>query len=296
MKKFFLMIIGMVTALSVQAQGQFTLAEGDQFQAGAQVTSVPQITLTFGKEGSADFKAAKADTKVDGYTAYTEGNGNNGEKEDGTFYLFAPEKDGQVTVAVVLNADKKFFVEEDGTALSSFNGIKVTEKYYGTFTFSVSSGKTYKVYCSGSKLGFYGFSYKVATDLAEVVSDCMYKQGDARSYTIELEAGGLYKLSAPIITNRGLTITSPKNNPATIDASTNTNAFILMDKNPVFPANAKSFYDLEGITIQNLILKGVNSYIFYDNGITYAFSNFTLENCLVEMTNTKEFNAVRNIE
>ena len=292
MKKFFLMIMGMVIALSVQAQGQFVLAEGDQFQAGAQVTTVPQITLTFGKEGSADFKAAKADTKVDGYTAYTEGNGNNGEKEDGTFYLFAPEKDGQVTVAVVLNADKKFFVEEDGTALSSFNGIMVTEKYYGTFTFSVSSGKTYKVYCSGSKLGFYGFSYKVATDLAEVVSDCMYMQGGARSYTIELEAGGLYKLSAPIITNRGLTITSPKNNPATIDASSNTGAFILMDKTPTSTKTAKNFYEVEGVTIQNLIIKGVNSYLFYDNNIAYAFNNFALENCLVEMTNTGEFNAV----
>lgn len=117
------------------------------------------VTLTFGEEGGADFKAYKADSHVEGYTAFTEGNGTNGNKAGGTFYTIKPDKDGIVEVAVVLNADKAFFVEEDGTALADYNGIKKDAKYYGTFVFEVKAQKNYKFYCSGSKLGFYGFKY-----------------------------------------------------------------------------------------------------------------------------------------
>jgi hypothetical protein len=62
-------------------------------------------------------------------------------------------------VGVVLNAGKSFFVLEDGTALADYNGVKVDEKLYGTYKFNVAAAKTYKVYCTGSKLGFYGFNY-----------------------------------------------------------------------------------------------------------------------------------------
>ena len=50
-------------------------------------------------------------------------------------------------------------IEEDGTALADYNGITKDEKYYGTFTFAAKAGKNYKVYCAGSKLGFYGFKF-----------------------------------------------------------------------------------------------------------------------------------------
>ena len=38
---------------------------------------------------------------------------------------------------------------------------RILQKYIGTYEFEVKAGKSYKVYCDGSKLGFYGFSYKV---------------------------------------------------------------------------------------------------------------------------------------
>ena len=62
-------------------------------------------------------------------------------------------------MAVALNADKSFFIEEDGTALADYNGIKKDEKFYGTFSFAAKAGKSYKVYCAGSKLGFFGFKF-----------------------------------------------------------------------------------------------------------------------------------------
>jgi len=67
-----------------------------------------------------------------------------------------------LTVAVMINANKEFYVLENGTALSGLNGITVAEKSGKTYTFSVTGGKTYKVTCKGSKLGFFGFEYKVS--------------------------------------------------------------------------------------------------------------------------------------
>ena len=116
-------------------------------------------TLTFGEAGGEEFKAAKSDSHVEGFEAFTEGNGINGNKEGGTFYTIVPKFDGKVDVAVVLNADKAFYILEDGTALPDFDGITVSEKKYGTFTFDVKAEKAYKVYAAGTKLGFYGFNY-----------------------------------------------------------------------------------------------------------------------------------------
>ena len=71
---------------------------------------------------------------------------------------------GQIEVGVVLNKDKAFYVLEDGTPMSDYNGITVAEKYYGTYSFKVKAGKTYIVTCAGSKLGFYGFNYTYTAD------------------------------------------------------------------------------------------------------------------------------------
>lgn len=138
----------------------FALSEGQGFEYGSSV-QVDNCTLIFGSEGvtSESFKSAIYLYRVDGFPAYTQGNGINGNNDGGTWYTFKPELDGTIMVVVVLNAGKSFFVEEDGVALADFNGITVDEKYYGTFTFPVKGGKTYKVYCTGSKLGFYGFNY-----------------------------------------------------------------------------------------------------------------------------------------
>ncbi|SDN93139.1 hypothetical protein SAMN04487900_105141 [Prevotella communis] len=116
-------------------------------------------TITYGEAGGAEFKAGKADAHVEGFEAFTEGNGTNGDKTSGTFYTIVPKFDGKIDVAVVLNADKKFYILEDGTALADFDGITVSEKKYGTFTFDVKAEKAYKIYAAGTKLGFYGFNY-----------------------------------------------------------------------------------------------------------------------------------------
>lgn len=137
----------------------FALNEGDVYTSGQSANVNGVATITFGEEGGADFSAAAANGNVEGYTASTGGNGTNGNKAGGTFYTIKTEKEGTIEVAVVLNAGKSFYIEEDGTALADYNGISVDTKYYGTFKFDVKAGSSYKIYCAGSKLGFYGFKF-----------------------------------------------------------------------------------------------------------------------------------------
>ena len=47
---------------------------------------------------------------------------------------------------------------EDGVALDGYDALTVVDKYYGTYSFPVKAGKTYTTFCTGSKLGFYGFT------------------------------------------------------------------------------------------------------------------------------------------
>ncbi len=163
MKKYFtllaLMMLGIVTANA--ATIKYALSEGDTFTSG-QTVEVKDgdnviATITYGETGGADFTAAVKASNIEGYTAMTAGNDVNGNKTGGTFYTIVPKVDAKIAVAVCLNADKKFYIEEDGTALSDYNGITKAEKYYGTFEFDATADKAYKFYCAGSKLGFFGF-------------------------------------------------------------------------------------------------------------------------------------------
>ena len=190
MKKLFTSVMLMMFGIiGMNAQGIFALQEGDAGVAsGTTVTSVDNITMTWGVTGGDPFKGGnKANNALQdllGATAYCEGNGQNGKLSNGaysgTVYLFAPVKAGTLTVGIVLNGGKSFFVKEgtddtdvafklttaDGTEVTLDSDHKSADKITGGIvTFDVEAGKTYAVFCTGSKLGFYGFKYEVkATD------------------------------------------------------------------------------------------------------------------------------------
>ena len=121
-------------------------------------------TLTFGVAGGAEFTEATWNYDVDGFQAFLRGNGENGSSEGGTLYTIQPNTNGYVAVAVVLNANKPFYILEDGVALADFNGITVDTQYRGIYTFPVKAGSAYKIYATGSKLGFYGFNFLYSTN------------------------------------------------------------------------------------------------------------------------------------
>lgn len=184
----------MLGIMGMNAQGTFGLKEGDAGVAsGTTETSIENITMTWGVNGGKAFKGGNkkngALNELLGATAYCEGNEDNGNLNDGvysgTVYLFAPEKAGNLTVGVVLNSGKSFYVKEgtDGTdvdfSITKADGTEVildeqhksAEKITGGIvTFNVEAGKTYAVYCTGSKLGYYGFKYELSAEPAESVT------------------------------------------------------------------------------------------------------------------------------
>jgi hypothetical protein len=86
----------------------------------------------------------------------------NGNQTGGTFYTFKPEKDGIINVCVRHNLKKSLYVEENGAALPEYNGITFDESHPSNYIMpiNVKAGASYKLYCRGSKLGFYGFTFK----------------------------------------------------------------------------------------------------------------------------------------
>ena len=137
---------------------------GYMLDESGELTQQTVATLTFGVEGGSDFTEATWDYSINDFSAYLRGNGENGSSEGGTVYAIQANTNGYVTVGVVLNANKPFYILEDGQALADFNGLTVAQQYRGTYTFPVKTGSTYKIYAEGSKLGFYGFTLLYSTD------------------------------------------------------------------------------------------------------------------------------------
>ena len=173
-----------VAEQAVSGEVTYALTEGDTFKSGDIVEVKDEngavATIQYGEagDGYADFAAAKADgnAKAWGYTASTGGNGQNGNKAGGTFYTITPKYNGVIAVAVTLNADKKFHLVVDGEQNAVFDNNTVTAKYNGPIEFNVVGGKTYKFYCDGSKLGFFGFNYKYGPEVAPITETTVAEQ------------------------------------------------------------------------------------------------------------------------
>lgn len=206
MKKFFTLIAVAMMAVCANAQGTYAVQYEDPavpVAAGTQEKSVKNITMTWGVAGDAkNFKGGdkKSDVLKDqlGATAYCSGNGDNGSLTKGTTYFFEPAIDGNITVGYVLNADKKFYIQEcsgetpqdvtfttvdaKGNVVELVSGGTVAEKLTGGLsTFKVAKGKKYAVYCAGSKLGFYGFKFSLGTAISNLTVE---KATDNTSYNL----------------------------------------------------------------------------------------------------------------
>lgn len=123
-------------------------------------TGIDGITLTLG----ADTYKYTSDTKNSPYTGRISGAASpNTEQGKGTYYsitLADTVPVGEVSVGYQLGNGKKFYILDNGNALEDYNGITVDVKTTTISTFNVEGGHTYTVYAEGSKLGFYGFSYR----------------------------------------------------------------------------------------------------------------------------------------
>ena len=190
MKKFFTLIAAVAMAASMNAQGTYAVQEGDKVNAGDQITSVENITLTYMENAGTAFADGKAtDNWADAdFGAYVCGK-NNGKlvsdaEPTGCVYKFETVKAGSVTVGVQLGGTKGFHIlgadfaevapasynlpaAKDGDSQEFTQNDKgeniVSVKSNGTVTFSVAEGGTYYVLAAGTKMGFFGFKYEAGT-------------------------------------------------------------------------------------------------------------------------------------
>ena len=96
----------------------------------------------------------------------------------GTYYTLTPSKAGNMIVGIILNAGKPFYVVKKSTgepldvasvtltkdgdtpATETYGSdYKTADKVTGTASFAVEANETYYVFCTGSKLGFFGYVF-----------------------------------------------------------------------------------------------------------------------------------------
>lgn len=190
MKKFFTLIAAVAMAASMNAQGTYAVQVGDKVNAGDQITSVANVTLTYMENDGTAFAGGKktinwADAD---FTAYVCGVNSgklvSGAAPTGCVYKFDTKVAGTLTVAVQLNAVKGLHVlgsdfaevalasynlpsAKDGASQEMTQNAKneniVAVKSNGTITFNVAAGGTYYVLAAGTKLGFFGFKFTSGT-------------------------------------------------------------------------------------------------------------------------------------
>ena len=190
MKKFFTLIAAVAMAASMNAQGTYAVQVGDKVNAGDQIKSVENITLTYMENDGTAFADGKAtDNWADAdFGAYVCGKNNGklhtGAEPTGCVYKFETVKAGSVTVGVQLGGNKGFHIldadfaevapasynlpaAKDGDSQKFEQNEKgeniIADKSNGTVTFSVAEGGTYYVLAAGTKMGFYGFKYEAGT-------------------------------------------------------------------------------------------------------------------------------------
>ena len=110
---------------------------------------------------------------------------------------------------------------------------------YATKKVALTAGKTYTVSAKGTTVQFFGVTYDgggfaKAGDLSELIKEYIEANPDEEAYVFNLPAGGEYTLSAPIEVGKSISIIGDAENPATIDASANSGAFIKLGGSTTF--------------------------------------------------------------
>ena len=210
MKKFFTLIAAVAMAASMNAQGTYAVQEGDKVNAGDQITSVENITLTYMENAGTAFADGKAtDNWADAdFGAYVCGKNSGKLVSDaaptGCVYKFETAKAGSVTVGVQLGGTKGFHIldadfaevapasynlpaAKDGASQEFTQNEKgeniIAAKSNGTVTFSVAEGGTYYVFAAGTKMGFFGFKYEAGTSTGISSIEAVAKN-DGKTYNM----------------------------------------------------------------------------------------------------------------
>lgn len=202
-----------------------------------------------------------------------------------------------VTYTAPADGKKDFEIKEGETTVAGYN-------QYGIVIDAPTEGRTYDIlgvisrYNDNAQFQPIEIDRVPATvnievnaetgkDLSVLIAD--KADGDkVGNLAITLAKGGEYTLSTPIIVAGTLSITGDAEEPATIDASANGGAFILLNAAPEESLKGTGeYYIIKGenaISISNVNVKGVKNQFIYDNNVQYCVENMKVNNCTVTLS------------
>ena len=185
----------------------FYIGSGKPYAAG-QTFTCPDIVATIAAESNPSGNMTNDGSKThfinNNYVSAVSGSVNGkadsktGKPTAGSYFTFTPSKDGSLEVGIYLNANKELWISDGEKRLvagtdftAAFKSNETTEQVLtdnklstaaaGTITFDVIAGKTYYVYCTGSKMGWYGMEFTPAAENYALTT------ADADFYTLYLD-------------------------------------------------------------------------------------------------------------
>ena len=163
-------------------------------ESGSIITDVDGVTMTFGNEcGEVKFADVEQEIAGETFTCRAQGSVNPSPNkgavpEAGSFLMFEVATPGTLTVYAEVGGGKRLDVVANGTSVGfNWNGEAVEagttkdDKTESAISFPVEADGVYYVYCSGSKIGFYGFGFTAGGAGIETVAA---EQAAAQSYNI----------------------------------------------------------------------------------------------------------------
>ena len=201
-------------------QGSYVNGDGDTVEGDIYVNIV----------GGQNPKDKTGKSSGSGFNA-AEGKTTGNLPQSGTYYIIETKTAGVLKAGIILNADKEFYVvdatnavadetetylqvalpeaqvtdyqligadgvlAEDAYSLGDKNGLVLAEKLTGFVQFNTEANHKYYIFCTGSKLGFYGYTFSVdATGISSVQSvaqtgDAVYNLAGQR---VQMAGKGLY--------------------------------------------------------------------------------------------------------
>jgi len=93
----------------------------------------------------------------------------------GTFWKFEPTVNGELEMAVYVNANKPSYITEDGAVVGGvggqYDGFTVEAGSPMAYKIDVTAGKTYLIFSPGSKMGILGFVFKSETSVEKILKN-----------------------------------------------------------------------------------------------------------------------------
>ncbi|MCR5696314.1 MAG: hypothetical protein K6G73_04985 [Marinilabiliaceae bacterium] len=170
----------------VITEGVLTLTLGEfnsNNYGDAYTTQSTTVTTDAALEGSEIANAGWLVSLAGSANPKKDGTGANGTiPNNGNYWKVSTTEDGYITIGVVLNAQKAFWIvyEKDGEVVAAssasdnsltYEGFKSEDKVYANYDFAATAGTTYYVYCNGSKLGLMGVKYSSTLESTNDDSD-----------------------------------------------------------------------------------------------------------------------------